>query len=99
VILPTLMQLFFQNPVAFRIKAHHQRAAAGKGNLQFFTQRVKPRVAADGQFRFQTAGLVVIAGIDDGGIGPGDAGADIGFRFNQNGGDGVAPKIAGDKAP
>ena len=65
------------------IIGHQQRAAPGEGDLQLGAEPLHAGVAPDGQLRFQTAGLIVVARVDDGGVGPGDARADIRLFFNQ----------------
>ena len=69
--------LLFQHRVGFLTIAHHQRAAAGKGDVQFPAERVKTGVGPHSHFRLQRTGLMVIAGVDDSCIGAGDAGTDI----------------------
>ena len=98
-ILDALLQLFAQPGKGGFFIGNQQGAAAGKGYFQFRAQLPKGGVGTDGHFRFSGMGLIVIAGIDDGGIGPGDARANILRRFHKNRGDIPFSEIPGGKTP
>ena len=87
-----------EHGVRLRPVTEHQRAAAGEGNVQLLAQPAEGLVPPNGHRRLQSAGLVVITGIDDRGIGPGDAGTDILPGFQKKDGSVPAAEVPGGKA-
>ena len=91
-------QLFLQHPFRPGAGADHQTATAVKGNLQFRTQLLKLPVSPDGHPGLQAAHPVVIACVDNGGVGPSDTGAHILRLLDQYGGSLPAHQIPGREA-
>ena len=96
--LQTSLVLRAEHGVRLRPVTEHQRAAAGKGNIQLLAQSAEGLVPPDGHRRLQGAGLVVITGIDDCGIGPRDAGTNIFPGFQKKNGGVPAAEVPGGKA-
>ena len=88
-----VFQLFVQLGNRFRIISHKQRAAAGEGDFQLCAKTLHIGIAPDRQFRLQTAGFVVIAGITNRRICPCDAGTDITLFFKKQGRDLIPAQI------
>ena len=94
----SLFKFSLQDPVSLFPQTDHQRAAAGKGNVQLPAEPVKAGIGPDGHLRFQRPRLVVAAGVDNGRIGPGNAGADILPGLKQRHRQFPAPQVPGGKA-
>ena len=78
-----VFQFPFQSGNRVLVVGHQQGTAAGKRHIQRFAKSIHIGVAPDSQLCLQTAGLVVVTGIANGRIGPGDAFADIVFLFKK----------------
>ena len=96
-VLDAVLKLSFHLGNRGLIIGHQQGAAPGERDFQFPAQFFHPGIAPDGQGRFQASGLVVVTGVDHGGIGPGDAGADVPLLFQQTDGNVPSAQIPGRK--
>ena len=97
-VFPPLFQFVPQNPISRRSVAEHQGAAAPEGHFQVLAEPGESGIGPDGHPGLQAAGPVVIARINDGGVGSGNAGAYISRPFQQQGGQLPAAEAPGGKA-
>ena len=97
-VLHALLHFFAETGQGGFVVGHKQRTPPEEGNLQLPAERFKFRVAPHCHFRFQTAGPVVIARVDDGAVSPGDAGAHVLSLFQQHSGKLPAHQVPGREA-